>query len=46
MLLVLGKFIYQGPREELVNYFGNLGFPCPKTSNPMDFMMGVMHTQK
>ncbi|CAK84665.1 unnamed protein product (macronuclear) [Paramecium tetraurelia] len=43
MLLVQGKFIYQGSRVELVNYFKGIGFECPAHSNPLDYLMSVMH---
>ncbi|CAD8169780.1 unnamed protein product [Paramecium octaurelia] len=43
MLLVQGKFIYQGKREEMVNYFKSIGFECPAHSNPLDYLMSIMH---
>ncbi|CAD8179154.1 unnamed protein product [Paramecium octaurelia] len=45
MLLVQGKFIYQGHRTKLVGYFKGIGFPCPDHSNPMDYMMSIMHQE-
>ncbi|CAD8074209.1 unnamed protein product [Paramecium primaurelia] len=46
MLLVQGRFIYQGSRSQLVDYFKMIGFECPQRTNPMDYMMSIMHTEK
>lgn len=27
----------------MVGYFKNLGLECPAHSNPLDYLMGVMH---
>ncbi|CAD8042834.1 unnamed protein product [Paramecium primaurelia] len=45
MLLVQGKFIYQGPRSNLINYFKGIGFSCPDHSNPLDYMISIMHQE-
>ena len=29
----------------MVNYFTSIGFECPKLSNPMDYLMSIMHTE-
>ncbi|KAL4464921.1 hypothetical protein ABPG72_011178 [Tetrahymena utriculariae] len=41
-----GKFIYNGPRNEIIDYFGNKGFACPKYSNPADYLMNIMQSQE
>ncbi|CAD8112607.1 unnamed protein product [Paramecium primaurelia] len=43
MLLVQGRFIYQGRRDQMVDYFKRIGFECPAHSNPLDYLMSVMH---
>lgn len=46
MLLVSGKFIYQGPGgQAVVDYFNKTGFPCPIHSNPSDYLMSIMHKE-
>jgi len=27
----------------LVNYFKSIGFECPAHSNPLDYLMSIMH---
>ncbi|EAR83199.2 ABC-type transport system protein (macronuclear) [Tetrahymena thermophila SB210] len=44
-LLVEGKFIYNGPRKETVDYFTIKGFSCPKYSNPADYLMNLMQSR-
>jgi ATP-binding cassette, subfamily G (WHITE), eye pigment precursor transporter len=29
MLLVEGRFIYQGPKTQIISYFTDIGFKCP-----------------
>jgi len=43
MLLVRGNIIYQGHANQAVNYFGTIGYPCPKLTNPADFFMKIMN---
>lgn len=46
MLLVKGKFIYQGPGDRaVIDHFNKLGFPCPSHSNPADYLMSIMHRE-
>ncbi|KAL4474977.1 hypothetical protein ABPG74_001673 [Tetrahymena malaccensis] len=46
MLMVNGRFIYQGPgNSEISNYFNNLGFICPHLCNPADYYMSIMHQE-
>ncbi|CAD8191656.1 unnamed protein product [Paramecium pentaurelia] len=41
-LLAKGKFIYQGPRERMIEYFQSIGFDCPKKANPLDHFISIM----
>ncbi|KAL4512253.1 hypothetical protein ABPG72_005255 [Tetrahymena utriculariae] len=43
ILLVDGKFIYQGPKDKVIQYFASFGFQCPQLSNPADYFMSIMH---
>ncbi|EAR86589.1 ABC-type transport system protein (macronuclear) [Tetrahymena thermophila SB210] len=45
ILLVDGKFIYQGPRSKVIQHFGSFGFQCPQLSNPADYFMSIMHAE-
>lgn len=45
MLLVDGKFIFQGPKSNIVPYFAEIGFKCPQYSNPMDYLISIMHAE-
>eukprot|EP00457_Paulinella_chromatophora_P001442 gb/GEZN01001444.1/.p1 GENE.gb/GEZN01001444.1/~~gb/GEZN01001444.1/.p1 ORF type:complete len:724 (-),score=147.90 gb/GEZN01001444.1/:876-2978(-) len=38
ILLAQGEIVYDGPREELVNYLGQFGHHCPQYSNPADYV--------
>jgi ABC-type multidrug transport system ATPase subunit len=38
LLLSEGEVMYQGPKSLAVSYFARLGYPCPKNSNPADFI--------
>jgi ABC-2 type transporter len=42
MLMALGKIIYFNEARLAVSYFSNLGFTCPKFSNPADYFMHMM----
>jgi hypothetical protein len=37
MLLSNGKVVYFGPANMARQYFADLGYPCPKYTNPGDF---------
>jgi len=37
VLLSGGKVVYHGPAKEAVDYFSNLGYPCPRYTNPADY---------
>lgn len=38
MLLSEGQIIYHGPREEMLLYFESLGYFCPSSVDPADFL--------
>jgi len=44
MVLSKGKFIYQGPGKETVDYFTSIGYQCPDYSNPADYIMDIAHS--
>ena len=39
MLMTSGKIIYFNDSDKAVNYFKDLGYPCPALSNPADYFM-------
>ncbi|CAO2839377.1 unnamed protein product [Amaranthus hypochondriacus] len=41
ILLSEGKIVYQGPREEVVEFFEYMGFKCPKRKGIADFLQEV-----
>ena len=43
VLLVRGQQIYQGSAKHAVKHFADIGFPCPKYSNPADFFTKIMN---
>lgn len=44
ILMVEGKFIYQGPASTATDYFGrHFGLECPEFANPADYFMTMMH---
>lgn len=42
VLLARGKIIYFNAADKSVEYFSNLGYTCPDTSNPCDYFMSMM----
>lgn len=42
VLLARGKIIYFNEARHSVEYFSNLGYTCPDTSNPCDYFMSMM----
>ena len=47
IVMAAGELVYCGPAGSAVEYFGTLGFACPKYSNPGDFIfMQVLNLQK
>lgn len=43
ILLSEGHIVYQGPREEALDFFACLGFQCPQRKNVADFLQEVSH---
>ena len=41
-LLVEGKVAYAGAREDAPAYFASLGYHCPLTHNPADFIIRLL----
>ncbi|EGE80497.2 ATPase [Blastomyces dermatitidis ATCC 18188] len=37
-----GHPVYAGKGADMLSYFGQLGFPCPKTTNPADFVLDLI----
>ena len=42
-ILAQGKFIYQGPTRDGVQYFSSIGYQCPEYSNPADYFIDLAH---
>lgn len=42
MLLAQGKCIYFNKKDNAVDYFRGIGFPCPELANPADYFMSIM----
>ena len=42
LLLADGRTAYDGPAQEAVQYFGELGFRCPVYSNPADYFIKLL----
>ena len=38
IVLSRGQVAYQGPREEALQYFADLGYHCPPNINPAEFL--------
>jgi len=38
ILLNHGKIVYEGPVDNIVQYFDSLGYKCPQYTNPSDFI--------
>ncbi|TPX35846.1 hypothetical protein SeLEV6574_g08132 [Synchytrium endobioticum] len=46
ILMADGKVMYAGPCDPIVEYFAQRGFPCPKYTNPADYLfMAVLNNQ-
>ncbi|XVE75536.1 hypothetical protein DITRI_Ditri12bG0101500 [Diplodiscus trichospermus] len=41
ILLSEGKIVYQGPRENILEFFGSVGFKCPERKGVADFLQEV-----
>ena len=44
VLLRAGRCMYNGPEEQVTNYFADRGYPLPPKYNPADFIMIVAQT--
>ena len=42
LLLKKGVIMYQGNAQYAINYFDNLGYPCPKNFNPADHLIDIL----
>jgi ABC-type multidrug transport system ATPase subunit len=42
LLTPLGKVAYHGPREAAVSYFEQLGYVCPTSTNPAEFLIDLV----
>ncbi|XP_063165820.1 broad substrate specificity ATP-binding cassette transporter ABCG2-like [Candoia aspera] len=42
-LLAAGKLLYQGPADNALTYFRNLGFVCEPYNNPADFFLDIIN---
>ncbi|MBA0865890.1 hypothetical protein Goshw_016246 [Gossypium schwendimanii] len=42
ILLCDGQIVYQGPREEALDFFAFMGFKCPERKNVADFLQEVL----
>jgi ABC-type multidrug transport system ATPase subunit len=43
ILLCEGQIVYQGPRENAIDFFESMGFKCPKRKNVADFLQEVLY---
>lgn len=41
LLLSEGKIVYQGPRENVLDFFESMGFKCPERKGVADFLQEV-----
>lgn len=41
ILLCQGRIVYQGPRENVLEFFEHVGFKCPARKNTADFLQEV-----
>lgn len=46
LLMTSGTTIYSGTARDMVQYFTEIGYPCPKYSNPADFYVDLTSTDK
>jgi len=42
VLLFEGKFVYCGPSRDALVHFAKLGFQCPKSQNPAEFLVDLI----
>ncbi|NWX83181.1 ABCG8 protein, partial [Nothoprocta pentlandii] len=46
LLLTSGVTVYSGTARDMVQYFTELGYPCPKYSNPADYYVDLTSIDK
>ena len=46
LLLANGRVVYSGDAQASVEYFNELGYPCPQYSNPTDYFMKLLRIGK
>jgi ATP-binding cassette subfamily G (WHITE) protein 5 (sterolin 1) len=46
LLLSQGRTAYFGRRDEIIDYFSGLGFPCDIYSNPLDYYIDVVSVDR
>uniref|UniRef100_A0A674ICH9 ATP-binding cassette sub-family G member 8 n=1 Tax=Terrapene triunguis TaxID=2587831 RepID=A0A674ICH9_9SAUR len=46
LLMTSGTTIYSGAARDMVQYFTEIGYPCPKYSNPADFYVDLTSIDK
>ncbi len=44
ILLSDGQIVYQGPRENVLDFFEHMGFKCPKRKGVADFLQEVINS--
>ncbi|CAG9311395.1 unnamed protein product [Blepharisma stoltei] len=42
LLLAGGYMMFHGDAKDAIKHFGDLGFPCPKFSNPAEHLLGLL----
>jgi ABC-type multidrug transport system ATPase subunit len=45
IIMVGGNMVYQGQAKDSMAYFGKIGFPVKKHSNPTDYYMRIMNKE-
>lgn len=45
LIMVQGNIVYQGQAKDSMKYFGGIGFPIKKHSNPTDYYMRIMNKE-
>ena len=43
ILLCEGDIVYHGARQNVIDFFNNIGFTCPSRKNVADFLQEVNH---
>ena len=45
ILMVEGHIIYQGEAKDSMDYFNQIGYPCPELTNPPDYYMRIIYLE-